>query len=206
MQVSKENEFVASNIARPPLTWPSEVSNWVKEEYAKADVILEYGCGGSTAMAADMPDKTIFSVESSRVFSKALRAFFEQSQPPSLPLVHHVNIGPTKKWGSPTDNSGFRRYHLYPMRVWDLPEFKHPDVILVDGRFRVACVFTAMMRCTRETTLLFDDYDHRTSYREVEDFLERQETRGNMARFTVKPHQFAPEDLTRVLGYFARHM
>ncbi len=192
-------------IERPALTYPPLTGAWVKEAYSQADVILEYGSGGSTVLASEMPGKTIFSVESSRPFARMLKRYFEQEQPPSMPLVHHVNIGPTQKWGTPADSSGYKRYHLYPLGVWDLPEFRHPDLILVDGRFRVACVFAAMLRCTKPTTLLFDDYDKRKGYWAVEDFLEREETRGNMARFTVRPHCFKPEDMTRVIGQFARH-
>lgn len=190
---------------RPKLTFAPEVSEFLREYYERADVILEYGSGGSTVMASEMPGKTIFSVESSRPWAKMMRRWFAYAQPPSMPMVNHVNIGRTGKWGSPTGGDGFRRYHLYPLSIWDHDDFRHPDVILVDGRFRVACTLAAMLRCTRETTLLFDDYAARKGYHAVEEFLDRQESVGNMARFTLRPTDLPRDKMTRIIGFFARH-
>lgn len=190
---------------RPKLTFTPEVSEFIQEHYAQADVILEYGSGGSTVMASEMVGKTIFSVESSRPWAKMMRRWFDHAQPPSMPLVSHVNIGKTGKWGSPMGTDGFKRYHLYPLSIWDHEDFQHPDVILVDGRFRVACVMAAMLRCTRETTLLFDDYAARKSYHAVEEFLHKQEVVGNMARFSLRETALPRDQMTRIIGFFARH-
>lgn len=190
---------------RPELTFAPEVGAFVRRKYEAADVILEYGSGGSTVLASEMPGKTIYSVESSRVWTKMMRAWFEMEQPVSMPQMRHVNVGPTGKWGSPKDGSGFQRYHLYPLSVWDSDGFQHPDVILVDGRFRVACALTAMLRCTKETTLLFDDYEGRKGYHVIEEFLEKQEVIGKMARFTVNKTALSRDKMTAIIGMFARH-
>lgn len=198
-------ETVAGRIERPVLTYTDEVGEWVAEYYRAADSILEYGSGGSTVLASEMPDTSIFSVESDRAWTENMRSYFEQEQPVSMPVMHYVNIGRTQKWGTPVDGSAYKRYHLYPLSVWDLPDFKHPDVIMVDGRFRVACALTAMLRCTRETVLLFDDYENRKSYWMVEEFLTKKETRGNMALFEVGKKQLPRKEMTRIIGAFARH-
>lgn len=191
-------------IERPTLTFIPEVADLVRHHYEKANVILEYGSGGSTVMASEMPGKTIYSVESSRVWSKMMRAWFDQEQPASMPMVQRVNVGKTGKWGKPVDNSGFRRYHLYPTSIWDTEGFKHPDVILIDGRFRVACALTAMLMCTKKTTLLFDDYTERNQYHLLEDFIEPEETVGEMARFTIRKTAFPRDKMTRLIGAFAQ--
>ena len=190
---------------RPELTFIPEVGDLVRKHYEKADVILEYGSGGSTVMASEMPGKTIYSVESSRVWTKMMRAWFEQEQPVSMPKMQHVNIGATGKWGTPKDSSAFQRYHLYPLSIWDAEGFKHPDVILVDGRFRVACALSAMLKCTKKTTLLFDDYEGRRGYHVLEEFLDKEEVVGNMARFTVKKKAPPRDQMTRLIGMFAQH-
>lgn len=190
---------------RPELTFIPEVAALVRRHYEAADVILEYGSGGSTVMASEMPGKTIFSVESSRVWTKMMRAWFEQEQPASMPMMQHANVGSTGKWGTPKDGSAYQRYHMYPLSIWDAPEFKHPDVILVDGRFRVACALTAMLRCTKKTTLLFDDYEGRKGYHMVEEFLPKEEVVGNMARFTVGKKALPRAEMTRIIGMFSQH-
>ena len=70
---------------RPELTFIPEVGALVRKHYEDANVILEYGSGGSTVMASEMPGKSIYTVESSRVWSKMMRAWFEREQPPSMP-------------------------------------------------------------------------------------------------------------------------
>ena len=197
------NEALA--MGRPELTFIPEVGDLVRAHYEKANVILEFGSGGSTVMASEMPGKTIYSVESSRVWTKMMRHWFDEAQPISLPQMQHVNIGPTGKWGTPKDGTGFKRYHLYPLSVWDTEGFKHPDVILVDGRFRVACALTAMLRCTKKTTLLFDDYEGRKGYHVLEEFLEKEEVVGNMARFTVGKKALPRAQMTKIIGMFAQH-
>ncbi len=191
-------------LQRPELTFKPAVSDYLRHHYEAADVILEYGSGGSTVMASEMPGKTIFSVESSRVWSKMMRAWFLQEKPASTPLVQHVKIGKTGRWGSPIDNSGYKRYHLYPLSIWDLPEFEHPDVVLVDGRFRVACALTTMMRATKPVTLLFDDYMERKGYHQLEEFLDRKENVLEMARFDVNPGDIPKNNLTKLIGAFSQ--
>jgi len=66
------------SMERPELTFIPEVGALVRKHYEGADVILEYGSGGSTVMASEMPGKTIYSVESSRVWTKMMRRWFDQ--------------------------------------------------------------------------------------------------------------------------------
>lgn len=192
-------------IERPKLTFIPEVQDLVRSHYEKANVILEYGSGGSTVMASEMPGKTIYSVESSRVWTKMMKRWFDTSQPVSMPEMQHVNIGPTGKWGTPIDNRAYKRYSLYPLSIWDSEGFKHPDVILVDGRFRVACALTAMLRCTKKTTILFDDYEGRKGYQVLEEFLKKEEVVGRMARFSVSKKALPREQLTKIIGMYAQH-
>ena len=197
----------ASDVApveRPKLTFAPEVCAWLEDHYANADVILEYGSGGSTVLGAEMPGKTLYSVESSRDWHDMMQQYFDQNDVPSLPLLHYVNIGRTGKWGLPVDNEHHHRFHKYPLSVWDLEGFRHPDLILIDGRFRVACALTAMLRCTRKVTLLFDDYRDRKRYQVLEEFLDLKEMRGFMARFEVEPTALPREHMTRIIGLFAR--
>ncbi|KIN70656.1 putative O-linked N-acetylglucosamine transferase, SPINDLY family [Sulfitobacter noctilucae] len=192
-------------VERPKLTFIPEVQDLVRHHYEKAKVILEYGSGGSTVMASEMPGKTIYSVESSRVWTKMMKRWFEQANPVSMPEMQHVNIGPTGKWGTPIDSRAYQRYSLYPLSIWDKEDFKHPDVILVDGRFRVACALTAMLKCTKKTTLLFDDYEGRKGYKVLEEFLEKEETVGRMSRFTVGKTALPRKKMTQIIGMYAQH-
>lgn len=188
---------------RPELTFSPEVADWVREHYAAARVILEYGSGGSTVLASEMPGKTIFSVENDRRWLRAMQAYFDQAGTQSPVNLHLSGVGKTRKWGHPVDNSRFRRYHLYPLGIWDHPDFVHPDLVLIDGRFREACFYAVMLRCTKNTVVLFDDYVNRPKYHRVEAFIEPVETRGRMAKFELRKKALPREGLTQIVGAFS---
>ena len=188
---------------RPELTFPGEVGEWVRETYAAATVILEYGSGGSTVLASEMAGKRIFSVESDRRWSRRLRAYLDHAGTASPVHLHYANIGKTGKWGRPVDHDGHSRFHQYALGVWDHPDFEAPDTVLIDGRFREACFYAVMLRCTIKTVVLFDDYLNRKSYHAVERFAEPVEMRGRMAKFELRKRAMPREDLTRIIGAFA---
>ena len=60
-------------------------------------------------------------------------------------------------------------------------------MILIDGRFRIACFVTAYLRTTKPVIVLFDDYVDRPHYHVVERLLKPSEYVGRMARFDLQP-------------------
>ena len=72
-----------TRIDRPELTMPEAEATILREHYARAQVILEYGTGGSTALASELPGKTVFAVESDKDWALMMRAWLEQNPPAS---------------------------------------------------------------------------------------------------------------------------
>lgn len=194
----------APPVPRPELTLPDAAAQAVRERYAQADTILEYGSGGSTVLAAEMPGKTIFSVESDPVWIERMRSYLAQAKPPSDVRFHHANIGPTGKWGRPVDEQGWRNYHKYPLSIWDQGDFIQPDVVLIDGRCRVGCFLATMLRAQREIVVLFDDYADRQQYKRVEKWSKPVAMHGRMAEFSIFPRAFPVENMTEILTLFTR--
>lgn len=190
-------------IERPSLTFPDDVADCVRAEYARASVVLEYGSGGSTALAAETPGLTCFSVENDLAWARAMAAWLAAHHPGADVRLHRAWIGPTKKWGRPRWprlpllHPLFRRY---PASVWARRDFSPPDLILVDGRFRVACFLTALMRVTRPTRLLWDDYAGRPDYHLVERYCAPVAIVGRMAVFEIAPRRFDRSDLRALRG------
>lgn len=191
-------------ITRPKLTFPEAEAAWVKEQYSKAKVILEYGSGGSTVLAGEQLGATVFAVESDLDWAENLEAWFTQNPPLANVQIHPVHIGKTGKWGMPANNGGFRKYPNYPISVWDRADFQHPDLVLIDGRFRAACWLTCMLRATRPLTVLFDDYVGRKPYHMVERYCVPAEIRGRMARFQIEPRAFPVQDMAQIFETFTR--
>lgn len=188
----------------PTLTLPAKEAAFLRAGYADATTILEYGSGGSTAMAAAMPGKVIWSVESDLEWMTGLEAWFGQNPPQSEVHLRHGDIGPTGKWGRPKGTSTHMRFHHYPIDVWDEDGFSGPDTVLIDGRFRAGCFLTVAYRTTRPVTVFFDDYTNRPPYHTVERFGAPVETVGRMARFELTPQQLKPEDLAWIMDVYAR--
>ena len=118
-----------------PLTFPPAEAAHLRVAYEDAGSILEYGAGGSTWLAASLPGKLVLSVESDLDWALRLQQALDNAGLPSSAIVHHVDIGPTGDWGRPRDDRAWARFHRYPLEIWDQPCFRHPDVILIDGRF-----------------------------------------------------------------------
>jgi len=190
---------VAPITDRPKLTLPSRESAHLTAAYESADVILEYGLGGSTVLAAEMPGKTITSVETDQNWIESLELWFKANPPASMPDMVWANIGPTRHWGRPKDDAHWQDYSKYPLSVWSLTDIPHPDVVLVDGRFRAGCVLATAFKCEKKTRVLVDDYAPRTSYHRVEKIVGKPRLIGRMAEFEITPTPIPAKHLLEVI-------
>lgn len=189
---------------RPRLMMPEAEAEYLRATYEKSSVILEYGMGGSTVIAGEMPGKTVLSVESDPDWYKMMHRWFQQNPARATLRLHYGDIGPTGKWGAPAHQRWFRRWQNYPLTVWDRKDFVQPDTILVDGRFRVACLLTAAFRITRPVVLLFDDYKDREPYHHVEEMFQPTEIIGRMARFDLTPQPFPVDRMGWIMKFYTR--
>ena len=198
--VATADDVAVEQTASVAMTFPRKERAFVLKHYATATSILEYGSGGSTVLAARL-GKRVISVESDRVWaarmSDSLAAFAGGA------TVVHVDIGPTGTAGVPSRPRFHRRFHTYPLSVWDRPDLGDPDLVLINGRFRAACLVAVLLRAKRPTTVLFDEYEDRPYYHRVERLAKLEEMVGRMACFTVTPGAIPPDMLTEVVGWFA---
>jgi hypothetical protein len=117
--------------------------------------------------------------------------------------MYPVSIGETGKWGRPVGSKNWNRFHRYPLAIWDEPFFRHPDLVLIDGRFRPACFAAVCMKITTPVTVLFDDYVERQKYHVVERISEPVEMVGRMARFDLVPGLATAETLGLLVSLFS---
>ncbi len=144
------------------------------EEIGLSTSYLEYGSGGSTKLAVRQASiKNMTSVESDPAFLDAVvlpdpeiqKAIADSRLRFLLP-----DIGPTRKSGVPKDSTAI---HLWPN--YALCPYLHgsakPDLILVDGRFRVACCLAATLQAPAAAVLVHD-YTLRRHYHVLENYFE----------------------------------
>lgn len=191
-------------ISRPELTFPPAEAAFLSAAYDVAGTILEYGCGGSTVMASEIAETVVWSVESDQNFMNGVKTYLDQADTKAEVHLHHADVGPTGKWGAPKDAKAWRRWHHYPLGVWDLVGFTQPDVVLIDGRFRAACFLATAFRTQAPVDVYWDDYTDRPKYHEVERFGPPVEVVGRMARFEVTPMQPKGSDLAWIMNVFGR--
>ncbi|WP_170323288.1 hypothetical protein, partial [Bradyrhizobium sp. STM 3809] len=149
-------------------------------------IYLEYGSGGSTVMAAKYVSRLV-SVEPDPVFARAVRKALPETAANISILT--PDIGMTRDWGYPVFDvptpARINRWKRLPQAPWHVLQ-DTPDLILVDGRFRVACALESLIRIDSTTTLLVDDYEGR-DYRAIELFGHLVEMHGCMAEFRKRP-------------------
>jgi hypothetical protein len=180
---------------RPTLTLPPAEAAALQEAYAQHRVILEYGSGGSTVVAGERAEGVIFSVESDANWLADMARWFDVAPPVSTVHLHHADVGPTRAWGFPTNRKFVAKWPDYALSVWDRPDFEAPDLVLVDGRFRLACMLTTQFGIERPTVLLVDDYVDRPGYHRFETLAGAPTLIGRMARFDLSPRPMPPEAL-----------
>jgi hypothetical protein len=174
---------------RPHFELP-ETTRWFVDALQRADSYLEFGAGGSTYLAA-AAGKRFVSVESDRYFLEKLRGRIAADgfMNSAFQDYRHADVGLTREWGYPvrpptmTPRSRLAAYSAFPADAFG--GTFNPELVLVDGRFRVACALKALWALTgrRGWTLLFDDYAARDRYHVVEEFGELVGMVGRMAIF-----------------------
>ena len=146
--------------------------------FERAQLLLEFGCGGSTALAAASGVARIVSVDSDRAWLDKVAQAPELEGVDFVPV--HVDVGRTGYWGVPENDrraSGWPEYYKSP---WShVP--RAPDSVFIDGRFRVACTLFAILECDSRSQYIIHDFWDRPHYHCVLDFLdciERVDTLG----------------------------
>jgi hypothetical protein len=172
------------------------------ERLSQADFYLEYGSGGSTVQAARMR-KRFLSVESDPLYLKAVRQKIESLGAPRDAIIH-ADVGVVEYWGRPFIKRRSRARIVKWANYASLPWTKlteRPDLILIDGRFRVHCALFCIRALKDNFEILIDDYADRSHYHEVERFARLDRTVGNMAAF--RPKQFDESEINQAIEKFS---
>jgi len=146
-----------------------------------------------------MAGKRGVSGETDGVWVDAMQDWFRQNPPQSTIDIIWANIGKTRAWGRPADESQWREFAKYPLEIWDLLDLPHPDVVLIDGRFRAGCILATAFRCKRGVRVLVDDYPNRPSYHRVEKYVGKPELIGRLAEFQITPTPIPAENLLEII-------
>jgi hypothetical protein len=179
-----------------------EGTTWFLDTLKNSRRYLEYGTGGSTYQAAKMGIEFI-AVDSDPYFLKSVREKIRNDgyARPDGQTFHYADIGLTGHWGRPLGRGKpsarrlekFRRYSDPPAECFE--GGLTPDLVLVDGRFRVACVLKSlrMLSGKRGWTIAMDDYGDRPHYHEIAEFAEIDRLVGGRMAVITAAKSVSPE-------------
>jgi len=145
----------------------------------------EYGCGKSTVWVLRNTNAQVFSVDTSRYWINEVAQ--DDIENNARLMIKHVDLGDVGDYGYPIDYSKSDFFNLYTDFLWHQDE--KPNVVLIDGRFRVCCFLTSLKFADEGTHIIFDDYINRPEYHIVEKYVERVEHCGRLCLFIVPSPQ-----------------
>ena len=127
----------------------------------KATRYAEYGSGGSTTIANIFRAiVSIVSIESDPEYAAKVHKLAPRAK------IRHIDVGPIGDHGHPVDDSKKPNWPSYSAQ-----DLGNPDLVLVDGRWRVACI-CHVIRNYPTASLLVHDFAYRPEYHVVLDLCD----------------------------------
>lgn len=154
--------------------------------FMKAEnVYFEFGSGGSTNIASYYKVKT-FSVESDTKWHQKLK----------INKIHANYITVDLKanyYGHPGKQTNIDNWKKY---IQSYKKEYNADIILIDGRFRVACGLDIFNKIRNDTIILIHDYINRKNYHILENYYIKLEIWDTLVSFIKRPDvSFIPPEI-----------
>lgn len=150
-----------------------------KRVVLRARVYGEYGVGASTDWVYENTNARIVAVDTSIEWARSVL----RGKDPLRISIEFADCGPLGDWGRPLTYEFRDKFASYTEKIWT--GGSKPDTVLIDGRFRVCCFLTSLLRADPGTKLIFDDYNDRIHYHVVEEVLKPVEKCGRQALFEL---------------------
>ena len=140
---------------------------------------LEYGSGNSTKISStiDSISKIICVESDGKYLDEEVRSDEAVSSRESRGEITYItpNLGDTEFWGHIANTAHRQNWPIYALGPYLNKDFEKPDLVLVDGRFRVACVLAAILNLGSDARVLVHDFTWRKKYHRVLKFCEKVE-------------------------------
>lgn len=166
----------------------------------KSKVYFEYGAGGSTYQASIRTNITkIYSVESCKEWIALLQEKIKTNN--VIFFYNEMNTQPNT-WGHPGLNSTQQQLINYSDHLANLSDIeqKNINLLLIDGRFRVACCLKCFKYINSDCFVCFDDFFNRPEYHIILQYFDIVEkTSDNVMAVLQKKKNipFIPEDIIK---------
>jgi protein O-GlcNAc transferase len=198
-----EFNFIISKFFRTPqisdrLTFSTPVNDYLINEMNNYINYLEYGSGSSTCYFSTYANLNVVSVESDSSFAKAVKQIISSDKT----KIYYSETGLSGYWGVPLFFASSRekgwKYVNTPWR--NLGETYQPDVVLIDGRYRIACAMNILLRAANKFSviIMIDDYLEREEYIYFEKYCKLTKMVDRMAFFEYQKIPIREEMLAQL--------
>ena len=143
------------------------------------NIYFEYGVGESTIWVLENTKSRIISVDTDKKWISKV----DISNYKKRIDINWINLGEIENWGRPKTYEYRKHFIDYISIVWSFN--LKADVILIDGRFRVASFLFSLINAKEGSIIIFDDYNNRPHYHVVEEVLQVYENCGRQVVFKV---------------------
>ena len=176
-RIRKSIKWPLSNLIKfKPIMTPNELKAFCY--FMKpGNIYFEFGAGGSTNIASFYKVKT-YSVESDAKWHEKLK----DNHIKAFYITIDLN---TSLYGYPGNNTGIKNWKEY------IEAYKteyNADIVLIDGRFRVACALNIFNKIKNDTIVLIHDYTQRTYYYILEQFYLKLYSWDTLTLFIKRPN------------------
>ena len=113
--------------------------------------------------------------------------------------IFEIDMGLLREGGHPVDRTNIKEWKVY-WESWNKKPIE-PDLVLVDGRFRVCCALTVALTCSPDMTILFHDFTIRPYYHRILLFFDIIEVKESLVALRVKP-DIRKEDIETTVKLF----
>jgi len=159
-------------------------------------VYFEYGSGGSTYQASSRDNvRKIYSAESDIQWQNKLKRNIKNEN--ITYIFSDMNTLPNS-WGHPGKNATDVQKINYSSRITELSKEEQSaiDLVLIDGRFRVACCLKCHDVIKDNCVIAFDDFMNRSEYHVVlHHFNIVEKTKDNRMVILKKKNHSVPREL-----------
>ena len=140
----------------------------------KANIYFEYGSGGSTYQASIRKNiSQIYSVESDKEWYTKLKKILNNTDNRIQYIYNEMDVQ-RNNWGRPGPKSTISQRINYSNQITTLSikEQNNIDLVMIDGRFRVACCLKCFNVISDTCLIIFDDFLTRPEYHVVLDYYD----------------------------------
>jgi ABC-type sulfate transport system substrate-binding protein len=162
---------------------PEKQQQYFEKTLNNCNSYLEFGAGSSTIYASNNIKNKGLTFESDYNWFKRVN---EQIVNDKYNIVYIDIETVDNTWGYPGKNCSLEKQEKYSTEFKKYIKELKPDVIFIDGRYRVSCALQIHEYISPETRVLFDDFLNRPHYHEILDYYDIIHKVDNMVELRKK--------------------